>query len=175
MGTIGGAVAHNDPAADYPAALMALNATVRTASKSGMRVMPIASFLVDALTTALEPGEIVTNIEVPSEPPGTGTCYHKVPHPASGYAVVGIAVRLLKQDGGITKARIGVTGLASKAFRAAKVEEALQSGASVVDAAALVAEGVDANSDIYASADYRKHLARVHTKRAIETALANCR
>ena len=174
MGTIGGSAAHNDPSADYPAALMALNAEVRTQSKNGMRRMPYADFVVDALTTALEPGEIVTHIIVPSDGPGTGTCYKKVPQAASGYAVVGIAARITKEDGAITKARIGVTGLASKAFRASKVEEALVFGASVADAAALVTEGVDASADIHTSADYRKHLARVHTARAITAALARC-
>ena len=166
-GTIGGAVAHNDPAADYPAALMALNAEVRLASKSGTRTMPIGEFFVDALTTALEPGEIVTHVVVPIEAAGMSTGYRKVAHPASGYAVVGIAVRVSKGD-----AYVGVTGLASKAFRAFKVEDALKSGASATEAAALVADGVDASSDIYASADYRKHLARVHAGRAIAAALA---
>ena len=171
LGTIGGSVAHNDPAADYPATLMAMNAIVRTASKRGTKVTKIGDFFVDALTTSLEPGEIVTGIEVMAKP-GEGSCYHKVPHPASGYAVVGIAVRIAKEDGAIGNARIGITGLASKAFRATKAEEALKNGASAADAAALVAEGVDASSDIYASADYRKHLARVHTVRAIAMALA---
>ena len=173
LGTIGGSVAHNDPSADYPAALLVMNGVVRTASKNGLRLMQASEFFVDALTTKLEPGEIVTSIEVMSEP-GEGTCYHKVPHPASGYAVVGIAVRLKKEDGAISSAKIALTGVASKAFRAVKAEEALVGGASVDEAAALVAEGVDASADIHASADYRKHLARVHAARAIKAALAKC-
>ena len=174
LGTIGGAAAHNDPAADYPAALIALNAMVRLASKTGARVMRYADFIVDALTTALEPGEIITHIVVPTEGADTGTCYQKVPQAASGYAVVGIAARITKEGGTITKARIGVTGLASKAFRALKTEEALLHGFSASDAAALVADGIDASADIHTSADYRKHLARVHTARAITAALAKC-
>ena len=169
MGTIGGAVAHNDPSADYPAALIALNAEVRLQSKTGMRLMPYSSFIVDALTTSLEPGEIVTHIIVPSDGPGTGTCYKKVPQAASGYAVVGIAVRITKEG----VASIGITGLASKAFRATKAEAALLQGSTVAEAAVLVTEGVDASADIHCSADYRKHLARVHAARAITAALQN--
>jgi carbon-monoxide dehydrogenase medium subunit len=175
VGTIGGSTAHNDPAADYPAALMALGAKVRLASKSGTREMAIGDFFVDTLTTAIEPGEMITHIIVPVEASGAGTCYQKVPQAASGYAVVGIAVRLTASAGKITDAHVGVTGLAAKAFRATKVEEALKSGASVSDASALVTDGVDASSDVHTSADYRKHLARVHTARAIKAALAKCK
>ena len=174
MGTIGGATAHNDPAADYPAALVALGARVHLASTKGTREMDIEDFLVDTLTTALEPGEIITHVVVPIETAGMGTCYKKVAQAASGYAMVGIAVRVQKRDGKISRAHVAVTGLASKAFRAIKVEQALVNGASVTDAAALVADGVDASADIHASADYRKHLARVHTARAIIAALAKC-
>lgn len=166
MGTIGGSIAHNDPAADYPAALLALDAKVRLASKSGTREMAIADFLVETLSTALEPGEIVTHIVVPADPAGSGACYRKVPHPASGYAVVGIAVRLPK--GG--KAAVAVTGLSSKAFRASAVEAALNGGASAEDAASHVTDGIEAAADVYASAEYRSHLARVQTARAIAAA-----
>ncbi len=172
MGTIGGSTAHADPAADYPASLLALDASVIVASSSGTRTMAVADFLVDALTVALEPGELITEVHVPMEVPGTGVTYNKVVQPASGYAVVGIAVRIRKNaSGAVTFARVGVTGLASKAFRATAVETALTSGASVEEAAAKVTDGVDANADTYASADYRSHLARVHTARAIRTAL----
>jgi carbon-monoxide dehydrogenase medium subunit len=174
MGTIGGAAAHNDPSADYPAALLALNAGVRLASKGGIGEVPYNNFLVDALTTKLEPGQIITHIIVPSEAPGTGTCYKKVPQAASGYAVVGIAVRIRREGGVVTHAYVGVTGLASVAFRAGKVEQALMDGASAADAAALIAEGVDAMSDVHVSAEYRKHLARVQAARAITTALGRC-
>ena len=172
-GTIGGSAAHADPSADYPASLLALEAQLIIAgSGGGTRKVSIDEFLVDALTVALEPGELITQIHVPCEEAGTGVCYHKVVQPASGYAVVGIAVRVRKDASGkVTFARVGVTGLASKAFRALGVEAALLNGASAVDAAAVVGEGVDANADIHASASYRTHLARVHTARAIAKAL----
>jgi len=172
MGTIGGSTAHADPAADYPASLLALEASVIVASASGTRKVAVADLLVDALTVSLEPGELITEIHVPVEAEGTGVTYRKVVQPASGYAVVGIAVRVRKDAAGtVTFVRIGVTGLASKAFRATGAEAALTLGASIEDAAALVTEGVDANGDAYASADYRCHLARVHAARAIRTAL----
>lgn len=172
MGTIGGSTAHADPAADYPASLLALDASVIVASAAGTRKVAAADFLVDALTVALEPEELITEVHVPMEGAGTGVTYNKVVQPASGYAVVGIAVRIRKDaSGAVTFARVGVTGLASKAFRAPGVEAALTSGASVEEAAAKVTDGVDANADTYASADYRSHLARVHTARAIRTAL----
>ena len=175
MGTIGGSVAHADPSADYPAALLALEAQLIIAGAGGAtRKVHIEDFLVDAMTVALEPGELITEIHVPAEEAGTAVCYRKVVQRASGFAVVGIAVRLRKDgEGKVTFARVGVTGLAAKAFRATRVEVALVSGASVADAAAKVTDGVDANADIHASADYRTHLARVHTARAIAAALSS--
>lgn len=172
MGTIGGSIAHADPAADYPAALLALEAQVRLASSSGERTVSAGDFFLDAFTTALEPGELVRELVIAAEPPGEGYRYEKVAHPASGFAVVGIAVRIRREGGRITLARIGVTGMASRAFRALTAERALESGAAVKEAAALVGEGEQANQDLYASADYRHHLARVHAARAIEAALS---
>lgn len=171
-GTIGGAVAHADPAADYPAALLALEATFRIASAKGERTVKAEEFFQDAFTTALEPGEIVVEVQTPVEDSGEGYAYEKVAHPASGFAVVGIAVRLKKTEGKITMARIGVTGLSSHGFRAHNAEKLLESGADAPAAAAVVGEGIDANSDLYASAEYRLHLARVHARRAIAAALA---
>ncbi len=172
MGTIGGSVAHADPAADYPAALLALEARLRLATAKGERTLPIADFLLDAFTTALAPGEMIVEIEVPVEESGEGYSYEKVSHPASGFAVVGVAVRVKKSGGKISLARIAVTGVASHAFRATNAEKLLESGAAPDQAAAAVAEGIDANSDLYASAEYRLHLARVHARRAIATALS---
>jgi carbon-monoxide dehydrogenase medium subunit len=172
MGTIGGSIAHADPAADYPAALMALEAKIRLASARGERTVDAAAFFQDAFTTALQQGEIVVEVEVPVEGSGEGYAYEKLAHPASGFAVVGIAVRIKKAAGKITMARIGVTGLGSHAFRAQKAEKLLESGADGPAAAAAVAEGIIANSDLYASAEYRLHLARVHAGRAIAAALS---
>lgn len=171
-GTIGGSTAHADPSADYPAALLALDAKVVLIWKKGTRTVAASDFFVDIMLTALEPGELIQEIQVPVEDSGTGVAYKKVVQPASGYAVVGVAVRVRKAAGKISFARVAVTGLSSKAFRAASVEEALLAGKSPAEASASVAAGVDANSDIHASADYRKHLAAVTTKRAIEAALA---
>ena len=135
------------------------------------RTITVDEFFVDTFTTALEPGELIQEIIVPVEQSGTGTSYQKLAHPASGFAVVGIAARVHKKGSAIDWARIGVTGLSNKGFRAASVETALPS-ASPDEAAAKVADGVDANSDLYASAEYRAHLARVYTARAIRQAVA---
>jgi carbon-monoxide dehydrogenase medium subunit len=167
MGTIGGSVAHADPAADYPAALLALEAKVRLVSVGSERTLSLQDFLVDTLTTAIEPGEILQEIIVPAETSDAGVSYQKMVHPASGFAIVGIAARVRKDF-----ARVGVTGVAGKAYRAANVEKILLETRDVQKAAAAVADGVDANSDIYASSDYRKQMARVYTARALTQALS---
>ena len=176
MGTIGGSTAHADPAADYPAALQALEAKLKLVSAKGERTVTIADFFVDTFETALDPGEIIAEVIVPVEDSGAGTSYQKVVQPASGFAIVGVAARVKKAGGKVTMARVGVTGLSSKSYRAANVEKGLEgtagSLADVQKATAVVAEGIDANSDLNASADYRKQLARVHTARALAAALS---
>lgn len=172
MGTIGGSIAHADPAADYPAALLALEARIRLVSASSDRTVPAGEFFLDAFTTAVEPGEIVLEVLVPPETGTEGYRYEKVSHPASGFAVVGVAVRIQKKAGRISLARVGVTGMAPSAFRALQTEKLLEGGADITQAAAAVADGQDANADLYASADYRKHLARVRAARAISVALS---
>jgi carbon-monoxide dehydrogenase medium subunit len=172
VGTIGGSVAHADPAADYPAALLALEASFRVVSAKGERTIAAADFFVDAFTTALEPGEVVVELQVPVEAANVGYRYEKVAHPASGFAVVGIAARVRLESGKIAMARIGVTGLASRAFRALAVERLLEQGASIADAVSHLGEDEIPNSDLYASADYRRHLARVHAARALSTAIS---
>ncbi|MFN7995073.1 MAG: xanthine dehydrogenase family protein subunit M [Bryobacteraceae bacterium] len=172
MGTIGGSVAHSDPAADYPAALFALDASVHLAAASGERTLSIGDFLVDTFTTALEPGEIITEVIVPVESPRAGVSYQKLHQPASGFAIVGAAARVERSNGGIGSVHVGITGLASKAYRASKVEEILRATGDVDKAAAVVADGVDANSDLNASAEYRQHLARVYAARALRQALS---
>jgi carbon-monoxide dehydrogenase medium subunit len=178
-GTIGGSVAHADPAADYPAALQALEARVRLMGPGGERELPFEEFLLDTFTTALEPGELVTAILVPCEPEGNGTHYQKHPQPASGFPMVGVAARIARVNGSIAFARIGVTGLSGKGYRARNVEDRLTGSAGaeadITAAAQVVADGVEANTDIHASANYRAHLARVATARAIRSALAKAR
>jgi carbon-monoxide dehydrogenase medium subunit len=173
-GTIGGSIAHADPAADYPASLLALEARVVLVSSKSEREIPIADFFVDTFTTALEPGELIREVIVPVEDTSAGTSYQKVAQPASGFAIVGIAARIRQSAGKITFARVGVTGLAGKPYRALNVEQALESTpgspTDIQKAAALVAESVEANSDLHASAHYRKHLASIYTMRALAVA-----
>lgn len=172
MGTIGGSIAHADPAADYPASLLALEAKIRLVSAKSDRTVNAADFFLDPFTTAIEPGEIVLEILVNSEKPSEGYRYEKLPHPASGFAIVGIATRIQKSGGKISLARIGVTGMASHAFRALEAERLLESGADIQTAAAAVGQGQEASSDLYASADYRRHLASVWTARALQVAVS---
>ena len=175
MGTIGGSVAHADPSADYPAALQALEGKIVIRGAKGERTVNAADFFVDSFTTTLEPGEIIREIVVPVEEPGTGVSYQKNVQPASGFAIVGVAARVGRSGGKISMARLGVTGLSNIAYRATAAEKALEGTAGspedVAKAAALVAQGADANSDLYASADYRKHLTAVYAARAITAAL----
>jgi carbon-monoxide dehydrogenase medium subunit len=176
MGTIGGSVAHADPAADYPAALQALEAKLILKGVKAERTIAAADFFLDAFTTPLEPAEIVREVIVPSEDVATGTSYQKVPQAASGFPIVGVAARVRRGRGKIEFVRIGVTGLSNHSYRAIAAEKALEgksgSVSEIQKAAALVVEGVDANSDLHASADYRRHLAIVYAARALAAALA---
>jgi carbon-monoxide dehydrogenase medium subunit len=175
-GTIGGSVAHADPSADYPAALQALEAKIVLKGAKSERTVAAADFFLDTFMTALEAGEIVREVIVPVEDSSVGTFYEKVVQKASGFAVVGIAVRIKKSAGKIDWARVGVTGLSNHAYRATSVESALVgtagSASDVQKAASEVAMGIDANSDLHASAEYRKHLAVIHTVRALMVALS---
>jgi carbon-monoxide dehydrogenase medium subunit len=175
-GTLGGSLAHADPAADYPAAALALDVEIIAASTAGTRTIPVAEFFVDMLTTTLRPGEILSQVRVAPLAPQTGTAYEKLHQPASGFAIVGVAVRLtIGKDGTIEEAAVGVTGLGPKAFRAAAAEKILRGKkASVklfVDAARYTAQGIEPLSDLHASADYRREMAAVYTRRALERAL----
>lgn len=174
-GSIGGSLSHGDPAADLPAAMLALDATVVVQGASGRRNVAAADFFVDMLTTALQPDEVLMEVRIPPLPTRTGTAYMKVAHKASFYAVVGVAaVVTLTQDVTCQAARIGVTGLAAKAFRAHAAEAALTGRRldqqTVQAAAQQVAQGVEPLSDIYASDAYRSHLATVYTARAVQQA-----
>ena len=179
-GTIGGSIAHSDPAGDWPAAVLALNADLVLVGPNGERVVKADDFFVDLLTTDLQPGEILREIRVQKPARRFGHAYQKVPHPASGFAVVGVAVNItLNADGSCKSCNIGVTGVGAKAFRAAGVESALNGSAlddaAIENAASKVCDGIDPNSDLYASGDYRCNLARVHTKRAIKAAIGKVR
>ena len=175
-GTIGGSLVHSDPAADWPAAILALDAELVAKSAKGDRVIKAADFFVEMLTTALEPEEVLREIRIPAGKGKVGQAYVKVRHPASGFAVVGVAINLSVDGGKCQSAGIGITGVSPKAYRATKVESALQGNAldakTLSAAAAHATDGVDVNSDLYASADYRKQLAAVYTRRALETAVS---
>ncbi len=176
-GTIGGSLSHADPAADYPAAILALEAEIEAASAKGKRTIAADAFFVDMLATALAPGEIVTEVRVPVLAKGTGGAYLKVPQPASGFAIVGVAALVsLDGKGQCSRVRVGITGAAVKAFRARETESALAGkspdDATIAKAAALATNGVEPSGDIFASADYRAHLARVYVGRALAAAVA---
>lgn len=176
-GTLAGSLVHADPAADWPAAMLALGAEVVARSASGERVIKAEDFFVDMLTTALEPGEIVTEVRVPVPAQPRAMAYLKVPQAASGFAVIGVAAQLTLDGGKIKEARVGVTGLAPKAFRASSVEAALigQPFDEVTIKAAAEkadAEASDAMDDIHASGQYRRHLAKVYAGRAVKAAAA---
>jgi carbon-monoxide dehydrogenase medium subunit len=176
-GTIGGSLSHADPAADWPAAILALNGEIVARGSKGERVIKASDFFVDIMTSAVGPQEIVTEVRIPKPAQPKAAVYLKVPQSASGYAVVGVAAQLKLKDGKCEDVSIGVTGLAPKAFRAKSVEDALRGKtldeATVSAAAAKAdADALDAMEDIHASGDYRRHLARVYAKRAVQTAAA---
>ena len=179
-GTIGGSLAHSDPAGDWPAAALALRAELVLTGPNGDRTVNADSFFLDLMTTDVKPGEILREIRIKKPSGKFGQAYQKVPHPASGFAVVGVAVHLgLNADGSCGEAGVGVTGVSIKAFRAQATETAL-TGATLDDqtiaaAAAKVGDGVNATTDLYATGDYRRHLAQVHTRRAIQAALASAK
>ncbi|WP_448575130.1 FAD binding domain-containing protein [Thermomicrobium sp.] len=180
MGTIGGSLAHADPAADLPAVVLALGAEIKAVGPNGDRTIPADQFFVDLFTTALQPNEILTEIACPKPPARTGMSYQKFANPASGYAVVGAAaVVTLAEDGTVAAARVGVTGAGPYAVRRQNVEQALvgkQPTAETIEAASqLASEGMTFNSDIFASEEYRAHLTRVFVKRALTRAVERAR
>jgi aerobic carbon-monoxide dehydrogenase medium subunit len=174
-GTIGGSLAHADPAADWPAVMLALKAEIVVVGANGERLISADDFFVDLLTTALEAGEILREIRIPVPSGNYGQAYVKAAQPASGFAVVGVAAHIIRDgDGKCESASIGITGVASKAYRASAVESALSATTldeqTIASAAAHAADGIELNGDLYASADYRRHLVQVYTRRAISAA-----
>jgi carbon-monoxide dehydrogenase medium subunit len=179
-GTIGGSLAHADPAADWPAAVIALEASLVVVGPKGERVIKADQFFVGLLATALEPGEILREIRFDVPKGRFGQCYKKFRHPASGFAVVGVAVNLsLDGSGKCQAAGVGATGVAPKPYRASAVENALKGatldGKSLSTAAAHATDGVLANTDLFASREYRRHLAEVYARRALETAVSRAK
>lgn len=174
-GTIGGSLAHADPGADLPAAILALDAEIALKGPGGERTVRADDFFQGFFTTDVGEAEILTEIRLGQAPARTGTAYVKFPNPASGYAVVGVAARVtLNEDGTVADARVAVTGAGDHAVRATAVEDALR-GQQLTDeviasAAAAAADGIDPLEDIHASAEYRAELARVYTRRALAKA-----
>ncbi len=176
-GTMGGSVAHADPAADLPVTLTALNASLVLASSGGERAVSADGFFLDFFTTALEPHEILTAIRIPLPPSPARTSYAKLPHPASGYVVVSAAAALsVNETGACTGARLVLGGVAGTPHRAAAAEAALEgqelTPEVIAAAAARAADGVDPHADSYADEEYKRHMAVVYARRAIEAAAA---
>ena len=174
-GTLGGSVAHADPASDAPAIALALDYSAVLRSPRGERVVPLDGFFTGPFTTTAADDEILVALRRPPLPDGVGGAYEKLAQPASGYAMVGVAVVLGRSGATISHARVALTGVGEHPYRAKAVEDALVgsdgSAGAIVAAAAHATDGVTVNSDIHANAAYRSAMAVVHTRRAIETAL----
>jgi carbon-monoxide dehydrogenase medium subunit len=177
-GTTCGALAHADVAADQTAAAIACGAVMVARSASGTREIPASEFFVDSLTSALNPDEILTSIRIPKAGPGEGSAYDKLGRRGghSDYAVAGAAAWVKKSNGSIEDARIGVTGVGTRATLAQGVAEALigtdGSDEAIKAAAERAVDGVTVLEDLYGSEEYKTHLAKVFTARAIKAALA---
>lgn len=177
-GTVGGSLAHADPAADYPAVLLALGARLRTAGPRGMRTLAIGDFFQGPYTTALEPGEVLTEVRIPEPPARSGASYRKFANPASHFAIVGVcAFVALTARGTVREVRIGVTGACPTPFRAEAAEAVLRgqrpTERNLRRCAERVPEGREGemNEDLYGSGEYRAHLCRVMALEALEEAV----
>ena len=178
-GTIGGNLAHADPGSDLPGVIRALDATLKLVGPNGERTVAAADFFVDLLTTAVQPGEILTEIQVPVLGDNTGSAYLKFEHPASGYAVCGAAaVVTLADDGTCQEARLAFNGVSATPHRASEVEAEL-TGKTLDEATVAAAMEklsiAEPMGDIHASGEYRVHLARVYGRRAILRAAERAR
>ncbi len=171
-GTIGGSLAHGDPASDLPAVMLAVEATLNVTGPEGERTIAVAEFFEDYLTTALGPQEVLTSIDIPSME-GFGWGYEKFTRRAEDWAMVGVAA-LVKGNGSAEDVRVGLTHMSSTALRATTVEDALKGHGLDADAIAAAAEhagdNTDPPGDLNATAEYKTHLAKVFTRRALTTA-----
>lgn len=177
-GTIGGGLAHADPASDMPAVMLALDATFNVRSKRGRRSLKAREFFQGAFTTALAEDELLTEIILPAMPTGAGAVYLSHDHPASGYAIVAVAAVVARKRRIVSHAVLALTGIGETAYLANSAQALIGSSADPADlarAADQVTEGIEVNGDSHAPPDYRRHLARVVTRRALETALQRAR
>lgn len=177
MGTIGGSLAHADPAADWPAGMLATDAVLVLKGPDGLRTIDAHDFFLGLYTTSLAENEIITEIRIPIPHGNTGTAYTKCMQPASRFALVGCAAIISKNNGLCDNVKLAFTGVSANAFRDAAVEEALTGHAPDVDNITIAAEkaalDADVLSDHFASEDYRRHLAKVYAKRALMEAADN--
>jgi CO/xanthine dehydrogenase FAD-binding subunit len=179
-GTIGGSLAHADPAADLPVILAALNAAFVLQSSAGTRTLQADEFITDFYTTAMNAGEVLTEVRIPLPAPRSGTAYAKLPHPASGYVVVSAGALITRQASGTcVAARVFMGGLGSGPRRAVSAETELQGKAltpqTIAAAAAKAAAESDPMEDSYADAEYKRHVATVYARKAIEAAVERAR
>ena len=174
MGTLGGSIAHADPAADWPASLLAAGASISVKGAGGSRTISAGDFFQGLYMTALQDGEIITEVRVPKPAAGTSSAYEKFMQPASRFAIVGCAAMVTMSGGTCQDVKVAFTGVSDVAFRDSAVEDALRGksadAANIEAAANMAAEGVDILSDHFASEKYRKHLAKVYAKRALMAA-----
>jgi carbon-monoxide dehydrogenase medium subunit len=174
-GTVGGAIAHGDPAADLPAVLLALDAEIEITARSGTRATKLDDFLLGIYATDLAEDEIVTAIAFPAPAEPSGSAYEKFAHPASHLPLAGVCAVVTVEDGLITGAKVAVTGISARPYRAIATERMLHGPPAAKDsisaAAALVADQIRPLSDQHASGPYRVHLAQVLAKRAVERAV----
>ena len=172
-GTLGGALAHGDAAGDLPAVALALDAQFLVQGPGGQRALPASEFFVDYLQTALEPGEVLVEVGFPKLDSSWGYNYQKFSRVAQAWAIVGALAVVQRSNGQIAQARVGLTNMGSVPIRASATEAALagQGTDAIASAAEQAAEGTDPPSDLNAKPDYRRHLARVLTRRALENAV----
>lgn len=180
MGTVGGSLAHADPAADYPGAVLALGALLVAEGPRGRRTIKADDFFKGILTTSLQPDEILVEIRIPAWPAGTGTAYMKFPHPASRFAVVGVGAAVtVDGKGTCARAGVGITGAGTRPVRARGVEAALTGKAldagTIRAAADKAPDGVDVQADLQGSVEYKTHLLKVFARRSIEAALSRAK
>jgi len=180
MGTIGGSLAHADPAADLPAVTLALGAELRVVGRGGARTIPIDAFFTGMFSSALAPDEVLVEVRVPVPPARTGGAYEKYPDPASGYALVGVAAVVTLGSGGAAESvRVAMTGLAPYATRLAGVESALTGKPATPDqieaAASRAADGLEVRDTVGGDQTYKANLAKVYARRAISRAINGAR
>jgi carbon-monoxide dehydrogenase medium subunit len=173
-GTLGGSLAHGDPAGDLPAVVLAMDGTMVACGPGGTREIPAGEFFIDYLTTALAPSEILTGVRVPKFGSDWGYRYEKFHRTAQAWAIVGVAALARRSNGQVTEARIGLTNMGAVPIRAAAAEAAAAgaeaSRAALAAAAESAADGTEPPADLHGAPDYRRHLAKVLTGRALAAA-----